>query len=708
MKDDKPSVCGAQSLKITAIGDRRPGLVGCFAVPDCPHCAAALAAEARFCGQCGTLLGGGAGAEAGDPWLGRVVDGRYRVVARIGAGGMGVVYRVEHLHLGKVAAMKVLSPDTAGKPEMLRRFRIEAQAVSRLNHPNIVQTFDFGQWDGALYLVMEHLKGDDLSALIKREGPLKFERAARLFTQVCSGLTEAHEAGVVHRDLKPENLMVVQRRDGAEHVKVLDFGLAKLRERAGDPQGAAPSSGGQVLGTPYYMAPEQVRGEPLDARADLYSVGATLYRVLTGEMPFDAPSPVSVLAKHLTDQVIPPRVRAPERALPIEADQIVLKAMAKNAADRYSSAAELQADLERALAEISGTSPPPSPASPRSAILAASTEAPTVTIEDADVVEVGDRLRRADVDDFEWSLRRRRLLTRLVFPVALAVIAGGAVLLWRGLGERADVAEHEPNDSPSSANLLSPGLPVRGTIGKLVEGGQGDVDFFRVPVGKGERVLSARLEGIPSADLVLELYDAQGERVAKSDVSGRGGGEWLQPTSIGPSEVYLAVRELWIAGQRPIEDAPEPYTLTARWGPPQPGWELEPNDAPAVATPIEVPSRTRGYLASAQDQDWFSIEVGAPQTVTGAVTAPAGVDVILLRDLDGKQLVINRHGAGGREEFSIAAAPGQPIRIGLARQTAKMAKTAKTNSGPEKTDPKMDGLPGVDDPYELAIAGAPK
>ena len=142
--------------------------------------------------------------------------------------------------------------------------------------------------------------------------------------------------------------MVVKRREGGEHAKVLDFGLAKLRERGATER--AISSGGQVIGTPYYMAPEQVRGEDLDARADIYSLGATLYRVLTGEPPFDAPSPMSVLSKHLTDDVVPPRSRAPTRALPPDADRIVLRAMAKSAEDRYASAAEVQQDLERALA----------------------------------------------------------------------------------------------------------------------------------------------------------------------------------------------------------------------------------------------------------------------------------------------------------------------------------------------------------------------
>jgi serine/threonine protein kinase len=682
-------------------------------LPACPHCAAVLAEEARFCGHCGTFLTEPAGGPTtADPWLGRIVDRRYRVVALVGSGGMGVVYRVEHLHLGKMAAMKVLSPETATKPEMLRRFRTEAQAISKLNHPNIVQTFDFGQSDGALYLVMEYVGGDDLSALLRRDGPWTFTRAARLFAQVCSGLTEAHEAGIVHRDLKPENLMVVRRRDGSEHVKVLDFGLAKLRERGNDPQDAAVSSGGQVLGTPYYMAPEQVRGEPLDARADLYSVGATLYRVLTGEPPFDAPSPISVLAKHLTEEVIPPRARRPDRALPPEADRIVLRAMAKSPADRYASAAELQADLEAALVALNGTSSPSSSSPPLSsplgaddgAVTLAASEAPTMAIEDSDIAdiselgEVGDRLRRSDVDDFEWSMRRRRWLTRLVLPLVGLAIAGGAVLFARSLGERADIVEHEPNNTPGYANLLGQGSPIRGTIGKRGEGGQGDVDFFRLPPGQGARLVSARLEGIPNVDLVLELYDGQGRRIAKSDAAGRGWGEWLQPTSIGPAEVYLAVRELWVEGVPPTEDAPDPYTLTVRWGPPQTGWEIEPNDSPSDATPMAAPGRVRGYLGSADDRDWFSIAVTAPTTLVANVTAPAGVDVVLLHQGAGKELVVNKRGAGESEQLSIEALPGKPLFIGVARKQPAKGDT---------TDAKAHGLPGLDDPYELTIESSP-
>ena len=262
---------------------------------------------------------------------------------------MGLVYKVEHVHLAKIAAMKVLHADMARDVEAVRRFRIEAQAVSRLDHPNIVQTFDFGQTDEALYLVMEYLKGEDLAAIVKREGTLPFDRAARLFVQVCSALAEAHEAGVIHRDLKPENIMVVQRRDGTEAAKVLDFGLAKLRERS-DTLGV--TSGNQVIGTPYYMSPEQVRSDPLDLRADIYSLGATLYRVLTGAPPFQGAPPVGVLTKHVTDPLDPPRKRAPELDLPPEADAIVARAMAKSPDDRYGSAADVGRELQAALTAL--------------------------------------------------------------------------------------------------------------------------------------------------------------------------------------------------------------------------------------------------------------------------------------------------------------------------------------------------------------------
>ncbi|HEX4404272.1 MAG TPA: serine/threonine-protein kinase [Polyangia bacterium] len=646
-------------------------------MPACSKCATDLVEGAQFCGNCGASA-------ASDPWLGRVVDGRYKVLARVGEGGMGVVYRVEHLRLGKTAAMKVLAPDMAGKKEMVQRFRLEAQAISLLNHPNIVQTFDFGQVDESLFLIMEYVKGDDLSAVLKREGPWEFGRAARLFAQVCSALTEAHDHGIIHRDLKPENLMVHRRRDGSEHVKVLDFGLAKLRERD---ETSSITTGKQVLGTPYYMAPEQVRGETLDPRADVYALGATLYRVLTGVPPFQAPSPMGVLSMHVTDPVVPPRTRAPERSLPPEADQIVLRAMAKGLEARYPSAAAVQHDLER----VFMTSRASSPALATTTKVAAVHEAPTLTLGESAVGDSSDAgsggLRRQDLDLFERSMRRRKLLTGLALPLAIAALAAGGFGIARWRAEKPVSVEVEPNDTPGYANLLASGRPVRGAIGALLEGGNADVDYFHVPAGHGARVVGARLDGVPGLDLVLELFDAQGRRLAKSDAHGRGGGEWLQPISIGPAEAFVAVREVWVQGQKPAVAPNDTYLLTVTWNAPQTAWEIEPNDWPAAATPLPPGTSVRGYVGAPDDKDWFAITPATSGRMRVHVTAPDGVDIVLLQDGAGRRAT-NKVGPGEDEEAAWAVEAGKPTLVGVER---------KLPPG----DVKDADLGGFDSPYEV-------
>jgi serine/threonine-protein kinase len=660
-------------------------------VPVCSQCAAELVEGAQFCGQCGASV---QAAAADDRWLNRVVDGRYRVLGRLGTGGMGVVYRVEHLRLGKTAAMKVLSPDMATKDEMVHRFRLEAQSVSKLSHPNIVQTFDFGQFEDALYLIMEYVKGEDLSALLKREGPLEFGRAARLFAQACSALTEAHDHGIIHRDLKPENLMINRRRDGSEHLKVLDFGLAKLREPG---EASSISTGKQVIGTPYYMSPEQVRGELLDPRADVYSLGATFYRVITGAPPFQAPSPVGVLSKHVTDPVVPPRTRAPERGLPREADEIVLRAMAKDLEDRYASAAAFQADLERALEIGAEGFAATAPSRPQ----LSTGEAPTLSLPDAELPEHGDDshdseggLRRQDLDRFEHRMRRRRVVMGLALPLGIAALVAGGIVVSRMRGEKPVSTEKEPNNSAGYANLIASGRPVRGTIGAALEGGTPDIDFYRVPIGKGARTVSARLDGVPGLDLVLELYDAQGRRLAKSDVHGHGGSEWIQPTSIGPGEAFLSVHAVWVQGQKPAEDPDDPYTLSAIWGPPQTGWEIEPNDWEAAATPVAPGTSVRGYLGDADDKDWFVVTPATDGVLRVHVTAPEGVDIALMHDGAPKRAT-NKGGPGDDEEVAFEVTGGKPTTIGIERKLPR-GNLKEANLG------------GFDAPYELRATVEPK
>ena len=221
-----------------------------------------------------------------------------------------------------------------------------------------------------------------------------------------------------------------------------------------------------------------------------------------------------------------------------------------------------------------------------------------------------------------------------------------------------------------------------------------DLDFFRVPVGKGARVVSARLDGVPGIDLVLELFDAQGRRLAKSDVHGRGGGEWIQPTSIGPTEAFISVREMWVQGQKPTEAPNDPYTLTVTWGPPKTGWEIEPNDWEEAATPVLPGTSMRGYLGDAEDKDWFVIVPATTGTMRVHVTAPDGVDIALLHDGAPKRGT-NKGGPGDAEETILEVSAGKPVVVGIER---------KVPCG----NLKDADLGGFDSPYELEARMEPK
>jgi serine/threonine-protein kinase len=214
-----------------------------------------------------------------DPLIGEVLGERYKVGAVLGEGGMATVYRAEHVLIGKEFAVKVLVGDVAADPKMVERFKREAQAASRLDHEHIIQVTDFGSTpEGLLYIAMELLQGKDLATAIHREAPFEPARAVRISRQIALGLAHAHERGLVHRDLKPENIMLVPRDEQPDFVKILDFGLARVRESAHRNEGERLTSSGMVFGTPEYMCPEQALGKEVDARGDLYALGVVVYR----------------------------------------------------------------------------------------------------------------------------------------------------------------------------------------------------------------------------------------------------------------------------------------------------------------------------------------------------------------------------------------------------------------------------------------------
>ena len=263
---------------------------------------------------------------------GQVIAGRYRVLRRLGAGGMADVYLAEDTTLGRRVAVKVLLQRYAGDGQFVERFRREAQAAARINHPNIVNIYDWGPVDGTYYIVMEYVEGETLKDHIRREGRYAPGEAVRIAVELLAAVNVAHAAHIVHRDIKSQNILL----DPAGTVKVTDFGIAK----ADDSQ---MTEAGSILGTAQYLAPEQAKGEPVDERSDLYSVGVVFYEMLTGSLPFRGDSAVTVALKHVNEQPPEPAELVP--GLPYALNQIVLKALAKGPDQRYRTAAEFSADL---------------------------------------------------------------------------------------------------------------------------------------------------------------------------------------------------------------------------------------------------------------------------------------------------------------------------------------------------------------------------
>ena len=269
----------------------------------------------------------------GVDFTGRVIDSRYRVIRKIGEGGMGTVYAGEHVEIGKDVAIKILHPAYSTQQDLVERFRREARAASRIGHPHIIDVTDFGETeDGCAYFVMEHLDGIDLADVLSHERRLAPERACKIATQICRALAAAHAAGVIHRDLKPENIFLVARDGQADFVKVLDFGIARSMGRA-----RRLTNPGVAMGTPEYMAPEQAEGGAVDQRSDIYSVGALIYEMVSGSPP----------QMTRDKELIPPRgIKAD---VPEELDRIVVRALEADPAMRYQSMAQFEYDLVKSL-----------------------------------------------------------------------------------------------------------------------------------------------------------------------------------------------------------------------------------------------------------------------------------------------------------------------------------------------------------------------
>jgi serine/threonine protein kinase len=302
----------------------------------CPICERNYADDIDVCELDGATLR--QSQAAADIWVGKTIKGRYRVIQKLGEGGMATVYLVEQINIERKAALKLLHGQYASDQEFVRRFRQEAKLAASLNHSNVIKVYDFDQAeDGSLFISMEYLEGKNLKEVMQT-GSIDIARAVRLAIQIAEGLLTAHRAGVIHRDIKPENIMVVG--DGNE-IKLMDFGIARLRE-----SGAATrlTRAGMIMGTPLYMAPEQIEGGEVTEKTDIYAFGIVLYEMLSGTAPFRAPTPAAILMKHLKE--IPLPLRKVRGEVPAAIEKVVSRALEKKPDRRPANMAEIVESLK--------------------------------------------------------------------------------------------------------------------------------------------------------------------------------------------------------------------------------------------------------------------------------------------------------------------------------------------------------------------------
>jgi predicted Ser/Thr protein kinase len=416
-------------------------------VKTCPVCSREFPDSVKFCPNDGQTL------RAKGPLtdlVGQVIADRYHIVRKLGEGGMGAVYLGEHVKMGRRSAIKVMAQAMSNDPEAVGRFNREAANASKLSHPNICQVYDFGETsDGLIYLAMEYIDGKPLNALVDAEGALPPARAAGIVRQAAEALQVAHEQNIVHRDIKPDNIMVFQARDGSDVAKVVDFGIAKAV--AGDVTGQKVTKTGLVVGTPEYMSPEQLSGDKLDGRTDIYSLALVLYKLLTGVLPFQAATTQETLVKRLTDDPEPLAVARPDIAFPEGLQRVLDKALARGVAERYASAAEFGREVTAAVSAL--------PLPQTRLNLDHVTQAATQLLDGEAAVKAAHAARRPAPPPTVRRAPPKR------FP--LGAVGGGvgavavlAVIGWLALGRKQPVtlpgadtsAVRQPSDSQPAAN----------------------------------------------------------------------------------------------------------------------------------------------------------------------------------------------------------------------------------------------------------------
>ena len=370
----------------------------------CPVCSTEYADDVKFCPRDGQTL---RSVNPGADLVGQVVADRYHVMKKLGEGGMGRVYLAEHVKMGRRSAIKVMNPSMVHDPDAVARFNREASNASRINHPNVCAIYDFGDTaDGLVFLAMEFIEGEPLTDLLIREGVLPIARATNIFLQTAEALQAAHELGIVHRDLKPDNIMLTKGRGGSDTVKVVDFGIAKAI--AGAEAGQKVTKTGLVMGTPEFMSPEQLSGDNVDGRSDLYSLALVFYQMLSGTLPFEATTVQETMIKRLTEEPAKLKDTRPDLAFPPGLQAVLDSALMRSPTQRYQSVAKFAADVAAVTGRPVARSVPP-------------TEAKTLLLDPAHALPtVGLRARR------------KRVLLPVAVTVGLILVSGGAWMVLNG------------------------------------------------------------------------------------------------------------------------------------------------------------------------------------------------------------------------------------------------------------------------------------
>jgi serine/threonine-protein kinase len=369
--------------------------------------------------------------------------GQYEITALLGRGGMATVYRARQASMGRDVAIKVIKPELSETPDFVERFAREARTVASLSHPHILKVFDYGQHGELVFLVMELLVGGSLADLIL-QGPLSLQATTRITDQIASALDYAHELGIIHRDLKPQNVLL----DSRGNAHLTDFGIAKIMSAT------ALTQSGVAMGTPSYMAPEQWQGLPLDGRADVYALGVMLFEMLTGQLPFSAETPFSLMHKHVSEP--PPPIRALRADLPTSIEAVLIRALAKNREQRYASAGDLASDAKVAISGTAPISPPPSTPSDYPTLVETPPDQLRAELQAAKTARRAPATPQASQSDTQE--RAQPLL-----PAWAIAGIGAVVLILVGLGLFASGILNPPTATPSLAPISTTAVVVAET-----------------------------------------------------------------------------------------------------------------------------------------------------------------------------------------------------------------------------------------------------